>query len=270
MTADRGVRLRGADLTQVLDRAQAAGSPATLLRALARADVVLPYRGDGPVAPPVLALRHGPTALLYTSYDRLEQAGGGEQRPWQLASFAALAGRWPDGVWLTLDETATLSPDDVATVADLAAGRWTWASVSVGECDRWVLWPGASLPDDLDLAVVLAAAQEPAVLQVLRAYRQLDEPVSRPWRVVALMVDATVDAAALQDAVAAAAAGAAEEVVEVRVVDLTGETIRGVDVLLDDEAVVLWRREDGVVADPQVRDDPAAASPARPGPRPSR
>ena len=254
MSGDVAERLRGADLTQVLDRAQAADSPATLLRALARADVVLPYRGEGPVAPPVLALPQGPTALAYTSYARLAQAAGGAERRWQLVSFPALAARWPDGMWLWLDESANLSPEDVATVADLAAGRSTWASVSVGECDRWVLWPGASLADDLDLAVVLAAAREPAVLQVLRAHRQLDEPGARPWRVVGVMVDAPVDVDALRRAVGRAAAEASPEVVEVRVVDLTRATIRGVDVLLDDEAVVLWRRE------------PPAESPPAPGP----
>lgn len=248
-----GERLRGLELTAVLDRAQAGDSPATLLRALARADVVLPYRGQGPVAPPVLDLPHGPTAVLYTSYERLVSAAGGGERPWQLASFAALAGHWPDGMWLSLDETALLAPDDVATVADLAAGRWTWASVSAGECDRWSLWPGASLPDELDLAVVLAASAEPAVLQVLRAYRQLDEPGSRAWRVVAVMVDAPVEADTLRHAVGRAAADASPEIVEVRVVDLTGETIRGVDVLLDDGAVVLWRRERGAEAPPGAR-----------------
>ena len=242
MTGQGAERLRGLALTDVLDRARAADSPATLLRALTRADVVLPYRGKGPVAPPVLALPEGPTALAYTSYARLEQDAGGDDRPWQQVSFAALAARWPADLWLRMDGRATLSPEDVATVAELAAGRWTWASVSVGECDRWVLWPGASLPDAVDLAVVAAAAQERGVLQVLRAHRQVDEPAARPWRVVALMVDAAVNAAALRAAVAGAAAEASPEVVELRVVDLTGETIRGVDVLLDDEAVVLWRR----------------------------
>ena len=241
--SDAADRLRGAALTEVLDRARAADSPATLLRALGRADVVLPYRGDGPVGPPLLDLPEGPTALAYTSYARLEQDLPGSERPWQLVSFAALAARWPERLWLRLDGRVTLSPDDVATVAELATGRWTWASVSVGECDRWALWPGASLPDAVDLAVVAAAAHEPAVLQVLRGYRQLDEPAARPWRVVALMVDGPEDVAALRTTVAGAAAHASAEVVEVRVVDLTGETIRGVDVLLDDEAVVLWRRE---------------------------
>lgn len=241
--------LRGSDLTEVLRRAAQADSPATLLRALARAELVVPRRHDGPVRPPVVDTPQGPAALAYTSYAQLLRAAGGSDRPWHQVRAAALAGTWPGGLWLRLDEGAevgaVLSPDDVATVAALADGLWTWASVSVGACDRWTMWPGPSLPDELDLAAVLAAAAEPAVLQVLRAFRQLDEPDARPWRVLAVMVDRPVeDDAALHRAVAQAAADASPEVAEVRVVDLTGGTIRGVDVLLDDEAVVLWRRSD--------------------------
>ena len=95
----------------------------------------------------------------------------------------------------------------------------------------------------MDLAAVAAAAQEPAVLQVLRAFRQLDEPGARPWRVLAAMVDGPVDDPDVRRAVARAVAEASPEVAEVRVVDLTAESIRGLPVLMDDEAVVLWRRE---------------------------
>lgn len=239
--------VRGHELTEVLQRAAAADSPATLLRTLARAELVVPRRDDGPLHPPVVDLPQGPTALAYTSYAQLLRASGGSDRPWHQVQAAALARSWPKGLWLRLDEgagvAAVLSPEDLATVAALADGHVTWASVSVGACDRWTMWPGPSLPDDLDLAGVLAAAAEPAVLQVLRAFRQLDEPDARPWRVLAVMVDEPVDEAALQRAVAQAAADASPEVAEVRVVDLTGGTIRGVDVLLDDDAVVLWRRD---------------------------
>jgi len=193
------------ELERVLARYVLTGARATLLRALARSTLCvlaeatagLSDADAGGIRVPCVADTEGRHALVYTSFRQLALAHGlADDAPWLEVPAETLFGKWPPDVDVWLNAGAELGfpldPTDVGTVADIAAGLEVDEAYEIGPDDEFTDFPGPSIPDQVDCAVVLALLDVPEVLEVLRVFRRLQEPRGRTWRILLVLVDADV------------------------------------------------------------------------------
>jgi hypothetical protein len=264
------------ELERILARCALNGAKATLLRALARSTLCvlagprqpgLSEADAGGVQVPCVADTGGRHALVYTSYRQLSlahQLGGAGA--WFEVPVATLFEKWPPDVdaWLNAGGELgfPLDPADIATVADIAAGLEVDEAYEIGPDDEFTDFPGPSIPDDVDYAVVLSLFEVPEVLEVLRAFRRLEEPNGRTWRVLLVLVDREVGQAALAQQVAEAVNEASDECCEVHVADVHDDEVYEAVAHLLRVGVPLWRREGFPAPDgPDDAGDPLPSSP---------
>jgi hypothetical protein len=268
------------DLERTLLRCVLTGARATLLRALSRATLCVPSVGgaepdaaggepdtgpfdglglaatdSGGVRLPCVTDTEGTHALVYTSFRQMALAHGlAEDAPWTEVPVGALFEKWPTDVdaWLNGGGELgfPLDPADISAVADLAAGLEVDEAYEIGPDDEFTDFPGPSLPDQVDCAVVLALFDVPEVLEVLRVFRRLEEPGGRTWRMLLVLVDAGGTPAeddpergmALAQAVAGAVNDASDESCEVHVADVHDDEVYDAVAHLLQIGVPLWRR----------------------------
>jgi hypothetical protein len=252
------------ELEEVLARSVLNGARATLLRALARSTVCVPAgtrpeqglseADAGGVRVPCVADTEGRHALVYTSYRQLALAHRlGDDAPWFEVPVETLFAKWPPDVDVWLNAGAELGfpldPTDVGTVADIAAGLEVDEAYEIGPDDRFTDFPGPSIPDQVDSAVVLALFDVPEVLEVLRVFRRLEEPRGRTWRILLVLVDRDVGQVPLAQAVAEAVNEASDECCEVHVADVHDDEVYDAVAHLLQVGVPLWRRSGFLVPD---------------------
>lgn len=267
------------DLEHVLLRSVLTGARATLLRALSRSTLCIPAVPEQPPVQGALGLAaadsgnvrlpcvtdtEGTHALVYTSFRQMALAHGlAEDAPWTEVPVGTLFEKWPADVdaWLNGGGELgfPLDPEDISTVADLAAGLEVDEAYEIGPDDEFTDFPGPALPDQVDCGVVLALFDVPEVLEVLRVFRRLEEPGGRTWRMLLVLVDAgntdgntaentdDEDAAqerstALARTVAAAVNDASDECCEVHVADVHHDEVYDAVAHLLQIGVPLWRR----------------------------
>jgi hypothetical protein len=252
------------ELERVLAQSVLTGARATLLRALARSTVCV--RSDVPVGSglgevdaggvrlPTVADSEGRHALVYTSYRQLALAHRlGADDPWLELPVAALFEKWPADldVWLNAGGELgfPLAPEDIGVVADLAAGLEVDEAYELGPDDEVTDFPGPSIPDDVDCAVVLALFDVPEVLEVLRVFRRLEEPGGRTWRILLVLVDQDVHHEPLANVVVQAVNDASDECCEVHVADVHDDEVFEAVAHLLQVGVPLWRRQGLAVPD---------------------
>lgn len=244
------------ELEQVLARCLRSGARATLLRALARSDVYLPaeptpglFAADaGGVSVPCVVDTDGRHALVYTSHRQLVLA---RRLPpdagWAQVPAADLFARWPGGVdvWLNAggEPAVPLSRSDVVTVADIAAGLEVEEAYEIGPDDEFSDFPGPSVPDEVDGAIVLALFDRPEVLEIVRVFRRLEEPGGRTWRIVLIVLDQEGDHRSLAEAAVMAVNDASDECCEVHVADIHDDEIFDAVAHILQIGRPLWRRE---------------------------
>lgn len=262
------------ELERVLLRSVFSGARGTLLRALARSTLCVPgadpagrdagtEAGSG-LQVPCVADAEGRHALVYTSYRQLALARrAGADRRWFEVPTATLLAGWPAevDVWLNVGGELgfPLDADDLVAVVDLADGREIGEAYEIGPDDVVTDYPGPSVPDAVDRAVLLALLEVPAVLEVLRTFRRLEEPGGRTWRVLLVLVDAELGRdgqRSLARSVAEAVNAAADECCEVHVADVHDDEVFDAMSPLLHAGVPLWRRE--------VAGDPAGDGPTDP------
>jgi len=259
------------ELERILARCVLDGARATLLRALARSTLCvladsavrpgLSEADAGGVRVPCVADAEGRHALVYTSYRQLAMAHGlGEDASWFELPVVTLFEKWPPDVdvWLNAGGELgfPLDPVDISTIADIAAGLDVEEAYEIGPDDDFTDFPGPSIPDTVDCAAVLALLDEPAVLEVLRAFRRLEEPKGRTWRILLVLVDQDARQTSLAQDVAQAVNDASDECCEVHVADVhDNEVYEAVSHLLQ-VGVPLWRREGFRVPDDLAGLDP--------------
>jgi hypothetical protein len=246
------------DLERVLARCVLTGARATLLRALARATLCVLAGGTAPaglseasaggVAVPCVADTEGRHALVYTSYRQLALAHRlGEDSRWFEVPCAALFEKWPSevDVWLNVGGELGFPLDsaDIGTVADIAAGLEVDEAYEIGPDDEFTDFPGPSIPDNVDCAVVLSLFDVPEVLEVVRAFRRLEEPNGRTWRILLVLVDQNAGQGSLVQQVAATVNDASDECCEVHVADVHDDDVYEAVAHLLQVGVPLWRRE---------------------------
>jgi SseB protein N-terminal domain len=246
------------DLEQILARSVLNGARATLLRALARAtlciradvpaEVGLTEADAGGVRVPCVADTAGRHALVYTSYRQLALAHQlGDDAAWFEVPVATLFDKWPADldVWLNAggEMGFPLDPTDIGTVADLAAGLEVAEAYEIGPDDEFTDFPGPSIPDEVDAAVVLALFDVAEVLEVLRVFRRLEEPNGRTWRILLVLVDAEVRQTELATSVVDAVNEASDECCEVHVADIHDDEVYEAVAHLLQVGVPLWRRQ---------------------------
>jgi SseB protein N-terminal domain len=253
------------ELERILARCAVNGARATLLRALARSTLCvlagaappgLSEADAGGVRIPCVADTEGRHALVYTSYRQLALAHGlGDDAPWYEVAVSSLFEKWPPDVdvWLNAGGELgfPLDPTDIATVADIAAGLEVDEAYEIGPDDEFSDFPGPSIPDRVDCAVVLSLFDLPEVLEVLRSFRRLEEPNGRTWRILLVLVDQDVGQTSLAQQVAEAVNEASDECCEVHVADVHDDEVYDAVAHLLQIGVPLWRREGF-----QVPDDP--------------
>lgn len=252
------------ELEEVLARCVLTGARATLLRALARSTVCVPAAtrpeqglseaDAGGVRVPCVADTEGRHALVYTSYRQLALAHRvGDDEPWFEVPVESLFAKWPQDVDVWLNAGAELGfpldPTDIGTVADIAAGLEVEEAYELGPDDRFTDFPGPSIPDQVDCAVVLALLDVPEVLEVLRVFRRLDEPRGRTWRILLVLVDRDVGQVPLAQSVAEAVNEASDECCEVHVADVHDDEVYDAVAHLLQVGVPLWRRSGFLVPD---------------------
>jgi hypothetical protein len=252
------------ELERILSRCVLTGARATLLRALARSTLCVPDGAAtapglsdadaGGVSVPCVADTEGRHALLYTSYRQLALAHRlGDDAPWFEVPVATLFEKWPSDVdaWLNAGGQLgfPLAPTDISTVADIAAGLAVDEAYEIGPDDEFTDFPGPSIPDMVDCAVVLSLFDIPAVLEVLRAFRRLEEPKGRTWRILLVLVDQDVGQTSLARQVAEAVNEASDECCEVHVADVHDDDVYEAVGQLLQVGVPLWRREGFLVPD---------------------
>ncbi|MBI3686503.1 MAG: SseB family protein [Actinobacteria bacterium] len=252
------------DLERVLVRAVFSGSRATLLRALARSSLVLRAELPGEagltsadagcVQVPCLADGEGRHALLYTSYRQMALAhrlADRAQVRWYEVTVAQLFERWPKGVdiWLNAGGQLGFPLDlaDIATVGDIAAGLEVDEAYEIGPDDEFTDFPGPSIPDQVDCAIVLSLSEVPEVLEVVRSFRRLEEPAGRTWRIVMVLVDQDVHGQVMAQNLVGAINEASDECCEVHVADVHDDEVYDAIKHLLHIGVPLWRR-DGLAA----------------------
>jgi hypothetical protein len=269
------------ELERVLARSVLNGARATLLRALARSTLCLPaeFRAEqglseadaGGVRVPCVADSEGRHALVYTSYRQLALAHHlGENAPWFEVPVETLFAKWPPDVDVWLNAGAELGfpldPADVGTVADIAAGLEVDEAYEIGPDDQFTDFPGPSIPDQVDCAVVLALFDVPEVLEVLRVFRRLEEPRGRTWRILLVLVDRDVGQLPLAEAVATAVNESSDECCEVHVADVHDDEVYDAVAHLLQVGVPLWRRQGFLVPDTVADLDDLYLPPAEGGP----
>jgi hypothetical protein len=269
------------ELERVLARSVLNGARATLLRALARSTLCLPAEirpeqglseaDAGGVRVPCVADSEGRHALVYTSYRQLALAHQlDEEARWFEVPVETLFAKWPPDVDVWLNAGAELGfpldPTDVGTVADIAAGLEVEEAYEIGPDDRFTDFPGPSIPDQVDCAVMLALLDVPEVLEVLRVFRRLEEPRGRTWRILLVLVDRDVGQLPLAEAVAAAVNEASDECCEVHVADVHDDEVYDAVAHLLQVGVPLWRRQGFLVPDTIADLDDLHLPPAEGGP----
>jgi len=250
------------DLERVLARSVLNGARATLLRALARSTLCvsagvhsgLSDADAGGVRVQCVADTEGRHALVYTSFRQLALAHGlAADAPWLEVPVETLFAKWPPDVdvWLNAGGELgfPLDPVDVGTVADIAAGLEVDEAYEIGPDDEFTDFPGPSIPDEVDCAIVLALLDVPEVLEVLRVFRRLEEPRGRTWRILLVLVDDEVGQVELAHAVADAVNGASDECCEVHVADVHDDEVYDAVAQLLSTGVPLWRRSGFLVPD---------------------
>lgn len=253
-------------LEETLARCVFSGARATLLRALSRSTLVVladlpPEYGlttaeAGGVQVPCIADTEGRHALLYTSYRQMALANrladGAEVR-WYELGVAELFERWPKDVDIWLNAGAQLGfpldPTDIATVADIAAGLEVDEAYEIGPDDDFTDFPGPSIPDQVDCAIVLSMFDLPEVLEVVRSFRRLEEPRGRTWRIVLVLVDREVQGEAMAQQVVEAINEASDECCEVHVAEVADDDVYEAIEHLLHIGVPLWRRDGFLVPD---------------------
>jgi hypothetical protein len=259
------------ELERILSRCVLSGARATLLRALARSALCVLAGGEaqpglseadaGGVRVPCVADTEGRHALVYTSYRQLALAHRLDRdASWFEVPVAALFEKWPPDidVWLNAGGELGFPLDsaDISTVADIAAGLEVDEAYEIGPDDEFTDFPGPSIPDTVDCAVVLSLFEVPEVLEVLRAFRRLEEPNGRTWRILLVLVDHDIEQTALAQDVAAAVNEASDECCEVHVADVHDDEVYEAVAHLLQVGVPLWRREGFLVPDgPEGPDD---------------
>lgn len=255
------------DVERVLARCTTTGVCASLLRALARSTLCVPAdfppvsgasaADAGPLRVPCVVDGNGRHALLYTSYRQLALAHGVARQETELRWYeipaATLFERWPQDmdVWLNAGGECGLPLDaeEISTVADIAAGREVNEAYEVGPEDSFSDFPGPAVPDQVDCAVVVALMDTPEVLEVFRAFRRLDEPQGRTWRIVLVLVDSEVHGKTLAHDIVQAINDAADECCEVHVADVHDDGVYDAVMPIIRVGVPLWRREGFSVPD---------------------
>ena len=252
------------DLERTFARAVLSGARATLLRALARATLCVPVLDPGDARPfgtvglgataagevrlPCVTDSEGTHALLYTSYRQMALAHGlPDDAPWTEVPVGTLFEKWPTDVdaWLNGGGELgfPLDPMDISAVADLAAGLEVDEAYEIGPDDVFSDFPGPSVPDQVDCAVVLALFEMPEVIEVLRIFRRLEEPGGRTWRILLVLVDAGAGGEHIAQTVAEAVNEASDEVCEVHVADVHDDEVYDAVAHLLQTGVPLWRRQ---------------------------
>lgn len=241
------------DLEKTLLRCASLGAEASMLRAVARSNVYLlaaPASGVASGRVPVTSVTDadGRHALIYTSYEQLAAANNlGKHEPWVEVPAGELFAYWPPDVdvWLNAgsDLEFRLSADDTITVAEVAAGLEVAAAYEVGPGDEFTDFPGPSVPDHTDCAVVQALAGMPPVLEIVRIFRRLEEPEGRTWRVLLVMVDQNSENEALSTAAIEAINEASAECCEVHIADVHDDDLFEAVSHMLRMGVPLWRRD---------------------------
>jgi len=252
------------ELENVLLRCVFNGARATLLRALARSTVCvladppaalgLAAVASGGVSVPCVADTEGRHALIYTSYRQLAAANKlGADDPWVEVATAELFARWPRDVdvWLNAGGELGFPLDaaDVSTTADIAAGLEVDEAYEIGPDDEFSDFPGPTVPDQVDCAVVLALFEMAPVLEIVRIFRRLEEPAGRTWRIVLVLVDQTIDHEPLTTAAVAAVNDASDECCEVHIADVHDDEVFEAVAHVMQIGIPLWRREGFTIPD---------------------
>lgn len=252
------------DLERILARCVRTGARATLLRALARSPVCFiadppPALGlgaadAGGVAVPCIIDTEGRHALVYTSHRQLALA----QRPapdaeWIEVPTAELFSSWPRDVdvWLNAGGELgfPLSNSDIEAVADIVAGLEVDEAYEIGPDDEFSDFPGPSVPDEVDGAIVLALLDRPEVLEVVRVFRRLEEPGGRTWRIVLIVLDQQAEQRPLAEAAVTAVNDASDECCEVHVADIHDDEVYDAVAHILRIGRPLWRRDGWTVPD---------------------
>lgn len=272
------------ELESILSRCMLTGARATLLRALARSTVCVPTSAGSSAATggpghglseadaggtqvPCVADAAGRHALVYTSFRQLKIAHRlGDDAAWLEMPAARLFEAWPPDVdvWLNAGGELGFPLDrlDIAAIADIAAGLEVDEAYEIGPDDEFTDFPGPSIPDEVDCAVVLALFDVPEVLEVVRIFRRLEEPAGRTWRILLVLVDGDVEQARLAQSVARAVNDASDECCEVHIADVHDDDLYDAVAHLLAIGVPLWRRQGFLVPDtPEGLDEPGPDTP---------
>lgn len=206
------------------------------------------------MAVPCVADGAGRHALIYTSYRQLTLGQRlGPDAAWFEVPVATLFERWPPDVDVWLNAAGELgfplSGTDISAIADLAAGLEVDEAYELGPDDEFTDYPGPSIPDEVDCAVVLALFEVPEVLEVLRLFRRLDEPDGRTWRILLVLVDRDVEQERLAVSVVEAVNQASDECCEVHVANVHDDDVYEAVAHLLAAGVPLWRRQGLLVPD---------------------
>lgn len=254
------------DVEHALLRSVHTGSRAALLRALARgafcvrADVPptpgLPRTEAGGLRVPCVADGDSYHAVVYTSYEQLALGYDIAARtdvPWFEIPVATFVEHWPRDVDVWVNPGGQigcrLGATDIAAIADLAADLEVEEAYEIGPGDQFTDFPGPSLPDQVDCAVVLSLYGMPEVLEVSRIFRRLEEPAGRTWRIVLVLTDQDVPGEHVAQRVVDAVNGASDECCEVHVADVHDDEVYAAVAPIVRMGVPLWRREGFVVPD---------------------
>lgn len=290
------------ELEHALARCLLTGARASWLRTLARSTVCVPAasfpaggrvadpagparagRGGrtepvpGPIQVPCAVDEGGRHALIYTSYQQLagaygtvlaEGQGPAPTLPWYEVPVAALFTGWPADVdvWVNAGGALAcpLGPEDIGAVAAIAAGGQVTEAYEVGPEDAVTDFPGPRLPDRVDCAIAGALIDVPEVLEVFRAFRRLDEPQGRTWRLVLVLTDGGRHTTDLARVVVDAVNAVSDECCEVHVADVRADDVYDAVAPVMRLSVPLWRRDGFTVPDTPEEIDRLDARPNDP------
>ncbi|HVX46289.1 MAG TPA: SseB family protein, partial [Mycobacteriales bacterium] len=246
------------DLERTLARCVLTGARATLLRALARSPVCfvaeppvalgLSATDAGGVSVPCVVDTEGRHALVYTSHRQLSLAQRlAPDAEWIEVPTVELFARWPRDVDIWLNAGGELgfplANADIEAVADIAAGLEVDEAYEIGPDDEFSDFPGPSVPDEVDSAIVLALFDRAEVLEIVRIFRRLEEPGGRTWRIVLIVLDRPVEQRSLAEAAVSAVNDASDECCEVHVADIHDDEVYDAVAHILRIGRPLWRRE---------------------------
>lgn len=248
------------ELEEILLRCITTGARATLLRAIARstvcvltepaAELRLASAKSGQMQIPCVTDSEGRHAMIYTSYRQLALAHRLEpdvEMEWIEVPAATLFGTWPPDVDVWLNAGGELGfplpAGDVAVAADIAAGLEVDEAYEIGPDDEVADFPGPVVPDAVDGAIVVALFDLPAVLEIVRMFRRLQEPAGRTWRIVLVLVDQQASAGDLAQSAVRAVNEASDECCELHVADVHDDEVYEAVAHIVATGVPLWRRE---------------------------